>query len=498
MIRLRTANLLLAAALPFLLLAPVYGQLRAGAAKNEITPDTGGHKIYLAGFGHNRIATGMHDPLYVRCLALQAGPTTLVLCAADLIGLFYEDVQTIRRKFSGRAPAGALLIVACTHVHEGPDTLGLWGPTALEIGVDSSYLDWVETRIADTAVEATHSLRAARIRLARDDHPLLGQLQSVDRPPYVKDPHLFVMQVVRASDNATIATMVNWSDHPETLNRKNTAITADYPGSICHYLEERYGGTALFFNAAVGKVSTLGSQVALLDQETGKVAEDGGWRKPELLGNLVGQLAENSLAQAAIASPDVLVVRSSVFFLPLANDRFRIAEAAGVFAVRRPLFTGGKPDSSIAEREVDRQTVHYATGRDLQSEVDYVQLRASKRLVAEFVTVPGEIFPELVNGGMARYPGADFPDAAMEPPLRAMLRSKYQFILGLGNDEIGYVIPKVEWDERAPWLNNNPQAYYGEINSAGPDTAATVLRAVADLVGAATANQPQKAKQLPK
>ncbi len=482
--RSRTAHLLFALALPFLLPVPGYGQLRAGAAKSEITPDAAGHKVYLAGFGYNRIATGMHDPLYVRCLALQAGRNVVVLCAADLIGLFYEDVQAIRRKFSGRAPAGAMLIVACTHVHEGPDTLGLWGPSVLETGVDARYLDWVENRIAETALAAVGSLQAARIRLARDDHPLLGQLQSVDRPPYVKDPHLFVMQVLRASDNATIATLVNWSDHPETLNRKNTVITADYPGSICHYLEQRYGGAALFFNAAVGKVSTLGSQVALLDPETGKVAEDGGWRKPELLGSLIGQLAENSLAHAETESPDALVTRYSVFFLPLANDRFRMAVAAGVFGDRRPLFTEGKPDSSTIEREVDHQTVHYATGHDLQSEVDYVQFRAGKRLLAEFVTIPGEIFPELVNGGVARYPGADFPDAAMEPPLREILHGKYQLvcILGLGNDEIGYIIPKAEWDERAPWLNNSPQAYYGEINSAGPDTAAAVVRALAELV----------------
>lgn len=488
----RTVNLLFAVGLPFLLLAPVHGQLRAGAAKSEITPDVGSHKVYLAGFGHNRIATAVHDPLYVRCLALQAGHSaTLVLCAADLIGLFYEDVQTIRRKFRGRAPAGALLIVACTHVHEGPDTLGLWGPTAVDTGVDASYLGWVEDRIAETAVEAIRSLTSARIRLARDDHPLLGQLQSVDRPPYVKDPHLFVMQVLRASDNATIATVVNWSDHPETLNRKNTAITADYPGSICHYLEQRFGGTAMFFNASVGKVSTLGSQVALLDPETGEVAEDGSWRKPELLGRLIGQLAENSLAHAETDSPDVLVLRPSVFFLPLVNDRFRIAEAAGVFGNRRPLFTGGKTDPATAERDFDHQVVRYATGHDLQSEVDYVQLRAGSRLLAEFVTIPGEIFPELVNGGIERYPGADFPDAAMENPLRDILHSKYQFIIGLGNDEIGYIIPKAEWDERAPWLNNSPQAYYGEINSAGPDTAAAVSRAILNLVTAAKNQRPK-------
>ncbi len=459
------------------------GAIRAGAAKNAITPDLAARTVYLAGFGHNRIATAVHDPLYVRCLALQAGQT-VVLCAADLIGLFYDDVQKIRETFRTEAPAGSQLVVACTHVHEGPDTLGLWGPSALETGVDASYLDWVDHKIAETAIAATRALQPARIKLARDDSPQLEQLQSVDRPPYVKDPFLFTLQAVRSSDGTPIATLVNWTDHPETLNRKNTEITSDYPGWICRYLEQRYGGIAIFFNGALGKVSTLGNQVALLDPETGQVAADGGWRKPELLGTMIGRLAERSLEHSQLLSPGSVNFHSSIFFLPLANDRFRLAEAAGVLAGRKPIYSDGKLDPSTVEREVEQRTVHFPTGRDLQSEADYLQLKKGNRVVAEFVTVPGEIFPELVNGGIARYPGADFPDAPRETPIRTLLGSRFQFILGLGNDELGYIIPKCEWDERAPWLNNSPEPYYGEINSVGPETAAVILRVIADLVRA--------------
>lgn len=462
--------------------AVAYGEFRAGAAKSTITPELESHKVYLAGFGHNRLATAVHDPLYVRCLALQDSGNVVVMCAADLIGLFYEDVLTIRSKFRAEAPVGAFLIVASTHVHEGPDTLGLWGPSPLESGVDRSYLEWVEKRIAETAIEATRSLQPARLLLARDDHPLLAQLQSVDRPPYIKDPFLYVMQLVRVDDNAAITTLVNWSDHPETLNRKNTEITADYPGWICRHLEQRFGGVAVVFNAAVGKVSTLGSQVALLDPLTGQVAEDGGWRKPELLGTAIGRLAERALAHADKVLPSELAVRSRVFFSPLANDRFRMAVAAGVFLQRRPLYSAGQLDSSVAEREVDHQTFRYATGSDLQTEMDYIQLKAGNRVLADIVTIPGEIFPELINGGITRYPGADYPEAAMETPVRNLLKTKYQFILGLGNDEIGYIIPKAEWDEQPPWLNDSPRAYYGEINSAGPDTAAAVAHALAGLI----------------
>jgi hypothetical protein len=102
--------------------------------------------------------------------------------------------------------------------------------------------------------------------------------------------------------------------------------------------------------------------------------------------------------------------------------------------------------------------------------------------VAEIATLPGEIYPELTNGGITRYPGADYPDAAFEPTLRAQLKSKYQFILGLGNDELGYLIPRAEWDDQPPWLLNRPQRWYGEVNSVGPDVAGVVLRGLARLI----------------
>ncbi|HYA25662.1 MAG TPA: hypothetical protein VEF05_15970, partial [Terriglobales bacterium] len=44
--------------------------VRAGAAKSVITPDVKAGKVYMAGFGFNRVATGVHDDLYARCLAL--------------------------------------------------------------------------------------------------------------------------------------------------------------------------------------------------------------------------------------------------------------------------------------------------------------------------------------------------------------------------------------------------------------------------------------------
>ena len=100
--------------------------LQAGVAQSVITPNLLKQRaVYMAGFGHNRVAAGVHDDLYARCLALGVAAQTLVICSADLIGLFYDDVLTIRQTFQKRVPGSSFLIIASTHTHTGPDTLGL-------------------------------------------------------------------------------------------------------------------------------------------------------------------------------------------------------------------------------------------------------------------------------------------------------------------------------------------------------------------------------------
>ncbi len=459
------------------------GELEAGAARSAITPElSGGRVVYLAGFGHNRAATGVHDELYAHCLALGAAHRTLVLCSVDLIGLFYDDVLAIRRQFERTAPSASLLIVAATHTHAGPDTLGLYGPKPLQSGIDPQYLNWLDARIAATASGAVRAMQPARLELGRDDHPLLGLLQGEDRPPIVKDPFLFVMRLAARSTGQTIATLVNWSDHPEVLGGKNTEITSDYPHWVRTYLEEQLGGTALFFSGSIGKVSPL-HQVSLVDPDTGKIAEDGTWRKAELLGTEIGRLSQRALKNGGEADIDSLSIRSATVFVPMQNPLFRAAEAAGVLKGRKPLYTNGKPDPQTQTRNLPNLgRVEFATGSDIRTEVDYVQLRSRGAAVAEIVAIPGEIYPELVDGGIQRYSGADYPDAPFEPVLRPQLKSKYQFIFGLTNDEIGYLIPKAEWDEEPPWLMNASSSFYGEVNSVGPDAAVAVLRALSALV----------------
>ena len=98
--------------------------------------------------------------------------------------------------------------------------------------------------------------------------------------------------------------------------------------------------------------------------------------------------------------------------------------------------------------------------------------------------IPGEIYPELVLDRVVEKaePGADFPDAPREPGIFAQLEGPYRLLIGLANDEIGYIIPKRQWDEKPPFCYGRKTSQYGEVNSLGPETAPILCRAFRELV----------------
>src|SRR5437870_11317855 len=109
--------------------------LRAGFGEADITPKLGDRPVFIAGFGHNRKATKVHDPLFARAVVLAHGKDKIALASIDVVGFFLPNVESVRKEL----PDFAHVLVSSTHNHEGPDTLGLWGATALVSGVDPEY-----------------------------------------------------------------------------------------------------------------------------------------------------------------------------------------------------------------------------------------------------------------------------------------------------------------------------------------------------------------------
>jgi hypothetical protein len=110
---------------------------------------------------------------------------------------------------------------------------------------------------------------------------------------------------------------------------------------------------------------------------------------------------------------------------------------------------------------------------------------------ASLTCVPGELYPEIANGGIEHPPGADFDITPVEvPPLRTLMPGRIKFLIGLANDEVGYIIPKSEWDGEAPWLYGSAERHYGEINSLGPDTGPEIYAGLKALGASLSERQP--------
>ena len=115
----------------------------------------------------------------------------------------------------------------------------------------------------------------------------------------------------------------------------------------------------------------------------------------------------------------------------------------------------------------------------VRSEVGWLRLGE-----LDVACIPGEIYPELVLDKVQdpADPNADFPDAPIEPAIYKQLDGPYRMMIGLGNDEIGYIIPKRQWDAKPPFCYGRREAQYGEKNSLGPETAPLLCRAFRELV----------------
>ena len=89
------------------------------------------------------------------------------------------------------------------------------------------------------------------------------------------------------------------------------------------------------------------------------------------------------------------------------------------------------------------------------------------------------------GGDLPADPAADFPDAPPEPAVMATLPGETRMLLGLANDEVGYIIPRRQWDEAPPFAYGRDRAPYGEVNSVGPRVAPILMDALNRAVDAA-------------
>lgn len=419
--------------------------------------------VWIAGFQNRRPAQGVHDELWARTMVIDDGQTRLATVALDCIGLGADDVIRIRQAVQ-ESSAVDYVIVSSSHTHEGPDVIGLWGGSRFQSGVDREYLAYLVSQAARSVDAAVAALRPAKLRFAEDPEGAAFLVED-SRPPIVLDPAIRLMQAIDAEADTTLGTLVQWSNHPETLWSDNLQITSDF----VHYLREGIekgvvegdslyanglGGTTVFLNGAIGGLMTTSPSMGIpsLDGDTSYLAPT--FAKAKAQGDHLALLSLRALEAYDEISRGSIALRAKSLRLPMTNPLYRLGA-----------FTG------ILNRG-------FSGWLQIRSEVCYWELGP-----ASFLHQPGEIYPEIINGGVEAPEGADFGVAPVEtPPLRELMGQKYRFTVGLSNDMIGYIIPRSEWDQKPPFIYDYEEAPYGEINSVGPQTAPILYEALKEVI----------------
>ncbi len=440
--------------------------LFVGFGEADITPKVGDKEkpVFIAGFGHNRKATGVHDPLLARAIVLAHAEQKIAIVSVDVVGLGHPFVERVRKRLSGFT----YVLVSSTHNHEGPDTIGLWGPSAFKSGVDVEYMKLVEDRIVESVQSAIKNARPAQARIGAANAP---ELLHDSREPYVKHDELVALRFHAPGSDQAAGILIQWNNHPETLGGQNTLISADYVAFTVKYLQEKYRCPVVYLTGTVGGLMT--SLRVEVKDDNGVSLKDGTFEKTIRYGRLVGQLADRALDAAQPLRLTPLQVKARQFFVPMDNDLFWLGWKLGVLQRQSYLWKDDLDKAEPVKPNGEKQRLC------LRTEVAWLRLGE-----LDIACIPGEIYPELVLDKVQDPPdgGADFPKAPIEPAIYKQLAGPHRMIVGLANDEIGYIIPKRQWDAKAPFCYGRKKAQYGEVNSLGPETAPILCRAFAELV----------------
>jgi hypothetical protein len=394
----------------------------------------------------------MHDDTWARAIVVEVDGKTVAMVSLDVVGLFNIEVQRARRELEARYGDEMQideLIVSSTHTHEGVDTMGYWGQS---IGIDGkfpAYNAFLRSQLIDAVADAYQQRQPAYARFAQTEFTL-GIRDS--RPPHRIDPYLLAGQFVNESGE-TLGTVVNWSNHPEAQGSNNQLVSSDFPHAVRETLEADLGGKSVYFSGSVGGLMTpLGVDIPGFGSSPS-------WERTFELGRLVAEQAKSALAGAALEPIDDLVHKRREFYMQADNTALNGLNAAGVFDI--PTYVGANSWG------LDGHTEGIYVGRTgEQFKTEMVAVRFGPAL---FLTVPGELFPELELGGYGRpeCPSAD-TGRPYEPVIGEQFDSEYEFVLGLGQDELGYIVPGYDfWLAHAEDAGGSDGNYEGILGVGG-------------------------------
>ncbi|MBX3255970.1 MAG: neutral/alkaline non-lysosomal ceramidase N-terminal domain-containing protein [Chitinophagaceae bacterium] len=243
------------------------GIFRAAVVKVDITPNE--PKMLL---GYNaRQSKGVHDHIYHRIVVLDDGITRFVLVSSDICVISpseYDHVALLLLRRFGIAPENFWW--SLTHTHSAPE-VGVPGLPEVFMGerykhpVDTAYTSFVEQKLVEGVEQACKQLEKAKLgagwghsnaNINRRGMDVNGKASLGMNPDGAVDRKIGLIRIDK-EDGSPLVFISNYPIHGTALGAANLEISADVPGVVSQYVEEKAGAPLLFINGAAGNLAPI-------------------------------------------------------------------------------------------------------------------------------------------------------------------------------------------------------------------------------------------------
>jgi hypothetical protein len=240
----------------------------AGFSKVSITPGinnatddavAGKFKaVPLAGFGarKGKFATGVHDSIFVRAVALKIGTKMMVFVGADLLIMPPNIIDIVTEELAAKGISRNQLLFSATHSHS---SIGGWGPGFVGeqfAGAPNPEIQkWMVSCIVKSVVTAIADLTKSEIGYGSFDAASLTRNRFIGELGTKNNDFTYLLVNQKGKRKAVIGT---FSSHATTQGAGNMEFSADYPGYWERKMEANSYNVAVFFAGSIGSQSPSG------------------------------------------------------------------------------------------------------------------------------------------------------------------------------------------------------------------------------------------------
>lgn len=296
--------------------------LKAGFSKVSLTPGlnnpnddskTGKFKtVPLAGFGarKGKGATGIHDSIFVKAVALNVGQKKIIMVGADLLIMPPNIIDTVAILLKEKGIDREQVFFSASHSHS---SLGAWGPGFLAeqfAGKENHNIQkWVAAQIVKAVVDASNDLKPAQIGYGVFKAGTWTRNRLIGEAGIKNDDFGYLYLVRNDGKKAVVG---SFSAHSTTMGAGNMEISADYPGYWQRKMEASSVNLAVFMAGSVGSQSPA--------------VEGNGFEKPCKLGEALADslnkyLPETTLAGSIKLSPVSVKLPIPEFHIRISKNR---------------------------------------------------------------------------------------------------------------------------------------------------------------------------------